>query len=185
MLRNYNSTVVLVARVEGDQQAALAALRREVQRLDPTLPIYDAKTLTEHMQIPLFPARMAAIVLGSFGILALALAGIGIYGVMSYVVAGRTREIGLRMALGADRRNVLRLIVRQGMTLAVVGLGIGLLLAFAAARLLTSFLYGVSPGDPATFMGVALLLASVAFVACYVPARRATRVDPMIALRYE
>jgi putative ABC transport system permease protein len=185
MLRTYISTVVVVARVEGDQQAALAALRREVQRLDPTLPIYDAKTLTEHMQIPLFPARMAAIVLGSFGILALALAGIGIYGVMSYVVAGRTREIGLRMALGADRRNVLRLIVRQGMTLAVVGLGIGLLLAFAAARLLTSFLYGVSPGDPATFMGVALLLASVAFIACYVPARRATRVDPMIALRYE
>jgi ABC-type antimicrobial peptide transport system permease subunit len=185
MLRSYNSTVVVVARVEGDPNTALAALRREVQTLDPTLPIYDAKTLTEHMQVPLFPARMAAIVLGSFGALALALAGIGIYGVMSYVVAGRTREIGLRMALGADRRSVLRLIVGQGMTLALIGLAVGLLVAFAAARLLTSQLYGVSPGDPLTFACVAALLAVVAFVACYVPARRATRVDPMIALRYE
>ncbi len=185
MLRTYSSTVVLVARVEGDPHAVLASLRGEVQRLDPSLPIYDAKTLTEHMQVPLFPARMAAVVLGSFGVLALALAAIGIYGVMSYVVAGRTREIGLRMALGADRASVLRLIVGQGMTLALVGLAVGLLFAFAAARLLTSLLYGVSPGDPLTFAAVAALLASVAFLACYVPARRATRVDPMIALRYE
>jgi predicted permease len=185
MLRNYNSTVVLVARVEGDPQGAVNALRREVQSLDPTMPVYDAKTLTEHMQIPLFPARMAAMVLGSFGVLALVLAGIGIYGVMSYVVAGRTREIGLRMALGADRRNVLCLIVGQGMTLALVGLGLGLIFAFAATRLLASLLYGVSPVDPITFAGVGLLLALVAFLACYIPARRATKVDPMIALRYE
>ncbi|HVG29687.1 MAG TPA: ABC transporter permease [Pyrinomonadaceae bacterium] len=185
LLRDYNSNVTLVARVEGDPQAALAALGRAVQSLDPTLPVYSPKTLTEHMSIPLFPARMAAIVLGSFGVLALVLAAIGIYGVMSYVVAGRTREIGLRMALGADRASVLRLIVGQGMTLAVVGLGVGLALAFAAARLLTSQLYGVSPSDPLTFAGVAALLAAVAFLACYLPARRATRVDPMIALRYE
>jgi predicted permease len=185
MLRTYNSTVVVVARVEADQRAALAALHREVQTLDPTLPIYDEKTLAEHMQIPLFPARMAAIVLGSFGVLALVLAAIGIYGVMSYVVAGRTREIGLRMALGADRASVLRLIVGQGMTLALVGLGVGVVVAFAASRLLTSLLYGVSPGDPLTFAFVALLLAAVALLACYVPARRATKVDPMIALRYE
>jgi predicted permease len=185
MQRNYTSTVVLVARVEGDPQGALGALRREVQRLDPTLPIYEAKTLTEHMQIPLFPARMAAIVLGSFGLLALVLAAIGIYGVMSYVVAGRTREIGLRMALGADRASVLRLIVGQGMTLAVIGLGVGVIVAFAATRLLTSLLYGVSPADPLTFAGVATLLATVALIACYIPARRATMVDPMIALRYE
>jgi predicted permease len=185
MLRTYDSTVALVARVDGDPQASLAALRREVQSLDPSMPIYDAKTLTQHMQIPLFPARMAAVVLGSFGALALALAAIGIYGVMSYVVAGRTREIGLRMALGANSASVLRLIVGQGMALAVAGLALGLLLAFAAARLLTSQLYGVSPADPLTFACVATLLALVAFAACYVPARRATRVDPMIALRHE
>jgi predicted permease len=185
LLREYNAGVTLVARVEGDSQSAIAALRREVQSLDPTLPIFSVKTLTEHMQIPLFPARMAAIVLGSFGVLALLLAGIGIYGVMSYVVAGRTREIGLRMALGADRGNVLRLIVGQGMTLALIGLVLGAIFAVVAARLLTSLLYGVSPNDPATFAAVALLLAAVAFLACYIPARRATRVDPMIALRYE
>jgi predicted permease len=185
LMRDYNSNVTLVARVEGDPRGALASLRDAVGSLDPTLPIYSPKTLTEHMNIPLFPARMAAMVLGSFGVLALLLAAIGIYGVMSYVVAGRTREIGLRMALGADRRSVLRLSVGQGMTLAVIGLGVGLALALAAARLLTSQLYGVSPTDPATFAGVVALLASVAFLACYLPARRATKVDPMIALRYE
>jgi predicted permease len=185
LMRDYNSSATLVARVEGDPLPTLAALGRAVQSLDPTLPVYSPKTLSEHMQIPLFPARMAAIVLGSFGALALVLAAIGIYGVMSYVVAGRTREIGLRMALGADRASVLRLIVGQGMTLALIGLGVGLVLAFAAARLLTSQLYGVSPTDPATFAGVVVLLSAVAFLACYVPARRATKVDPMIALRYE
>ncbi len=185
LLRDYNSTITLVARAGGDPQTTIAALRREVQSLDPSLPLYDVKTLTQHMQVPLFPARMAATVLGSFGLLALVLAAIGIYGVMSYIVAGRTREIGVRMALGANRRDVLRLIVGQGMTLAFIGLGVGLALAFAAARLLTSLLYGVSPSDPLTFIGVALLLAAVAALACYVPARRATKVDPMIALRYE
>jgi len=185
LLRDYSTNVTLVARVQGDPRAVLMALRREVQTLDPSLPLYNVETLTEHMSVPLFPARMAAIVLGSFGVLALVLAAIGIYGVMSYVVAGRTREIGVRMALGAERRDVLRLIVGQGMTLALIGLGIGLVIAFAAARLLTSLLYGVSPADPATFAGIALLLASVALVACYIPAQRATKVDPMVALRYE
>ncbi len=185
LLRDYNTSSTLVARAGGDPQTIIAALRREVQGLDASLPLYDVKTLTQHMNVPLFPARMAAIALGSFGVLALLLAAIGIYGVMSYVVAGRTREIGVRMALGAQPRDVLRLIVGQGMTLAFIGLGVGLALALAAARMLTSLLYGVSPNDPLTFAGVVLLLAAVAALACYVPARRATKVDPMIALRYE
>jgi ABC-type antimicrobial peptide transport system permease subunit len=137
------------------------------------------------MNIPLFPARMAANVLGSFGVLALVLAAIGIYGVMSYVVAGRTREIGLRMALGAQLRQVRHLILRQGMMLAGSGLILGLAVVFVLARFLTSMLYGVSPSDPVTFVGVSFLLAMVALLACYLPARRAARIDPMIAIREE
>jgi predicted permease len=185
LLRDYNTSTALVARISGDPQTAISALRKEVQSLDPGLPLYDVKTLTEHMQMPLFPARMAAVVLGSFGLMALVLAAIGIYGVMSYVVAGRIREIGVRMALGAQPWDVLRLIVGQGMTLALIGLAIGVVFAYLAARMLTSLLYGISASDPLTYTGVALLLAGVALLACYIPARRATRVDPMIALRYE
>jgi predicted permease len=185
LLRDYSSNATIVARTAGDPSAAVNALRKEVQGIDPALPLFAVKTLKEHMNMPLFPARMAAIVLGSFGVMALVLAAIGIYGVMSYVVAGRIREIGIRMALGASRRDVLKLIVGQGMTLAVIGLAAGLALAFLAARMLTTLLYGISASDPLTYFGVALLLAVVAFLACYIPARRATRVDPMIALRYE
>jgi predicted permease len=183
--RDYDTVVTLVARTEGDPRSMIAPLRKEFQEMDPTLPLYDIKTLTEHMKIPLFPARMAANVLGSFGVLALVLAAIGIYGVMSYVVAGRTREIGLRMALGAQLRHVRQLILGQGMILASIGLAIGLATVFILARFLTSMLYGVSPTDPITFITITFLLAAVALVACYIPARRATRVDPMVALREE
>ena len=184
-LRYFDSQLTLVARTEGDPRTVLAALRRAVQELDPTLPIYDAKTLTEHMNIPLFPAKMAAGVLAAFGVLALLLAAIGIYGVMSYVVVGRTREIGLRMALGAQTADVLRLILRQGMLLAALGAIIGLAIGLGGGRLLKTLLYGVSATDPVTFVAVTLLLGSVTLLACWLPAYRATRVDPMIALRTE
>ena len=185
ILRDYSTNATLVARTSGDPKAAIAALRSELERLDATLPLYNVQTLSDHMSVPLFPFRMAATVLGSFGILAIVLAAIGIYGVMSYVVAGRTREIGVRIALGAARRDVLLLIIKQGMTLAVIGLGIGLLIAFGAAQLLANLLFGISAVDPLTFAGVALLLALVAALACYIPARRATKVDPLVALHYE
>ncbi|MDP9099961.1 MAG: ABC transporter permease [Verrucomicrobiota bacterium] len=184
-LRDYNTSVALVVRTHGDSRAVLAAMQREMRSLDPTLPLYGVKTLTEHMKIPLFPARMAVGVLGSFGVLALVLAAVGIYGVMSYVVAGRTREIGLRMALGARTSNVRRLILRQGMTLAMIGSVIGLGIAVLATRFLKSVLYGVDAMDPTTFLGVTLLLAAVALLACWIPALRASRVDPMVALRSE
>jgi predicted permease len=186
LLRNYRAGVTLVARTAtATPESTIAVLRNELLRLDPTLPVYNVKTLAEHMSLPLFPFRIAAIVLGSFGVLAIILAAIGIYGVMSYVVAGRTREVGVRVALGASRSNVLFLIMRQGMSLALIGLVVGLVVGFAAAQLLVKVLFGVSPGDPLTFAGVSILLALVAGLACYLPARRATKVDPLEALRYE
>ncbi|MFN2623329.1 MAG: ABC transporter permease [Chthoniobacterales bacterium] len=183
--RDYSTAVSMVARTKGDPKTVLGAMQREMRNLDPTLPLYGMKTLKEHMKIPLFPAKMAAGALGSFGMLALILAAVGIYGVMSYVVAGRTREIGLRMALGARNGNVQRLILRQGMTLALIGSVIGLAIAFGATRLLKSVLYGVDAMDPTTFVGVTFLLGAVALFACWIPALRASRVDPMVALRAE
>jgi len=185
LFRDYNTSVALVARTTSDPNAAIAALRGELQALDSTLPTYEVKTLTEHLNVPLFPYRMAAVVLGSFGVLAVLLAAIGIYGVMSYVVAGRTREVGVRVALGARRADVLLLIMRQGMSLALIGLVAGLLVGFGAARLMVKLLFGVNPTDLITFAGVSLLLAAVAALACYLPARRAAKVDPLVALRYE
>ena len=184
-LRSPNGAGTLVVRTRDNPRATLTALRTEVQKLDPSLPLYGLKTLKEHMGTSLFPARMAAIALGSFGVLALLLAAVGIYGVMSHVVAGRTREIGLRMAIGAQRGDVRQLILRQGMLLAALGSVAGLIIAFGGAQLLKSLLYGVSPSDPLTFSLVSVLLLSVALFACWIPARRATRVDPMVALRAE
>lgn len=185
LYRDYSGAVTLVARTRGDPRQVLSALRAEVQKLDPSISVYASKTLKEHMGTSLFPARMAAIALGSFGILALILAAVGIYGVMSHVVAGRTREIGLRIALGAQLSDVQKLILKQGMILAAIGSLCGLLVAFGGARMMKSLLYGVSTSDPITFMCVALLLCGIALLACWIPARRASRVEPMIMLRAE
>ncbi len=177
--------LIMVVRTASEPQSAMAAIRREFQLLDATLPLYDVQTMVEHMALPLFPARVAATLLGSFGTLALALAAIGIFGVMSYAVTQRTREIGIRMALGAQALAIFKLVVGQGLKLTALGLAIGLAGAFAGTRLMSGLLYGVSALDVVTFAGVSALLAMVVLLACYIPARRATKVDPMIALRYD
>ncbi|HEU0186240.1 MAG TPA: FtsX-like permease family protein, partial [Blastocatellia bacterium] len=133
----------------------------------------------------LFPSRAMAIVSGLFGLLALLLAAVGVYGITAYMVGQRTREVGIRIALGADRRDILRLIVGQGVRVTFVGGGVGLGAALSLTRFLSGQLFGVSPFDPLTFVAVALLLTFVALIACYIPARRATKIDPMIALKYE
>jgi ABC-type antimicrobial peptide transport system permease subunit len=156
-----------------------------VSQLDSNLPLFDVKTQSEQIQGSLFQERLIARLSSFFGGLSLLLACIGLYGLLSYEVARRTREIGVRMALGARPGDVLRVIVRQGIALSVGGAALGILGALGVTRYLGSLLYGVRPDDPVTFGAVALLLAVVALAACYIPARRAMRVDPMVALRYE
>jgi predicted permease len=185
MIRNYDGDAALLVRATGDPQSLIGAIRREIRQLDPSLPVFDAKTMHQHMRLSLLPLRAGAWVAGSFALLALGLTGLGIYGVMGYVVSQRTRELGIRMALGAQARDVLLLVIWQGLTLALIGLALGLGGAFALTRLMTSVLVGVSATDEATFAGVTLLLAVVVLIACYIPARRATKVAPLIALRHE
>ena len=185
LLQVYSSTTILIARTASDPKTMIASVRSEVQRLDENLPIFDVKTMTEHMKLSLFPTRIAAAMLGGFGLLALTLAAIGIYGVMSYSVAQRTREVGIRMALGAQAGDVLKLVVKQGMILVSTGVVIGLGAAFLLTNLMSSLLFGIGPTDPLTFIVIPLILTGVTLGACFMPARRATRVDPMIALRHE
>jgi putative ABC transport system permease protein len=166
--------------------AAMAPLVREAMRsVDPDLPLGKLTTLTTLVDEAMTQPRFSMLLLGAFGALAVALASIGMYGVISYSVAQRTREIGIRMALGARRNDVFRMILAQGARLAGLGIAIGLLCSLAVTRTLARFLYGVQPTDPLTFLSVSLLLVAVALLACYLPARRATEVDPMIALRHE
>lgn len=185
MTQDYNSTGILTVRTEGNPESLLGAVRKEVQALDPNLPLFDVKTLTEHMRLALFAPKIAAMVLGVFGLVALLLSAIGIYGITSYTVAQRTHEIGIRLALGAQLSDVLKLVLSHGLKLTIIGAVLGLFGAFVATRAITSVLYGVSPTDPLTFVLVGGLLVGVALVACYVPSRRATKVDPLVALRNE
>ncbi|MFZ0641180.1 MAG: ABC transporter permease [Candidatus Acidiferrales bacterium] len=172
-------------RTRTNPTAMTAAIRSVVSQMDSNLPIFEVHTQTELIDQLLFQERMIAQLSGFFGVLALVLACIGLYGLLSYEVSRRTREIGIRMALGAQQRDVLRLVVGQGIALAIVGAAVGIGVALGVTRYLKSMLYNVHASDPATIISVAILLTLIALAACYIPARRATRVDPMVALRYE
>ena len=178
-------TVTVLAKHEGDPAALTAAIRRVLRANDPDMPLYEVRTMEEHMRRALWENRIYVSLMSVFAALALVIAGIGIYGVMAYNVAQRTQEIGIRMALGAARQDVLRLIVGQALRLTVLGVGIGLAGAYAVTRLMASVLVGVTPGDPPTFVGVTIILAFSSLLAAWLPAERATRVDPMVALRAE
>jgi predicted permease len=182
--QQYVPRVTIIARSTQGQRMA-ADLRKLLASLNSNLPIVRSQTLEDYAALTLIPQRIAAAVSGSLGIVGLLLAAIGIYGVTAYMVSSRTREIGIRVALGAQRGDVVRMVLRQGMMLAFTGMAIGLALAAGASRLLASLLFGVGPTDPLTFAGSAALFCVIGLIACYVPARRATAVDAMEALRYE
>jgi putative ABC transport system permease protein len=177
--------VSLVVRTSTDPAALAPAVRRAVQEVDPNQPVYNVNTMEQVLSDSVASQRLSMLLLSIFAAVAMTLAAVGIYGVMSYAVAQRTHEFGVRMALGAEGRDVLRMVVRQGMVLTLAGVGAGLLGALALTRVMSSLLFGVSATDPLTFVGVPLLLALVSLAACFIPARRATKVDPMVALRYE
>jgi putative ABC transport system permease protein len=177
--------MTFLARTADEPMALAAAIEKQVWSVDADAPVTDVKTMDQLVAEQVAQPKFQTLLLGAFGFLGLALAVVGIYGVISYAVTQRTREIGIRMALGAEPASVLRLIVGHGMLLAAVGIAIGAAGAFALTRYLASLLYEVRPGDPATFAAVAVGLGIVALAASYVPARRAMRVDPMVALRHE
>ena len=184
-LMNYRHQMNLLVRAGGDPKSLLASVREAVQTLDPRIPVFQVRTLTEQVRSASGQERSVAALTSLFGGLALLLAAIGIYGALAFFVSQGTSEIGLRMALGAKHRDVLRWVMREGLIMTLIGISIGLAGALAAAQVLSSLLYGIRPTDPITFAGVSLLLLGVAALACFIPARRATRVDPMVALRYQ
>ena len=175
----------LVVRTGGDPEAMTSAVRSAMQEIDWDLPLYDIKPVNEVISESVAPRRFNMLLLGIFAGLALVLAAVGIYGVISYSVSQRTREIGIRIALGASHESVLRLVVGQGMTLALIGVAIGVIASFFLTKFMATLLFGVSATDPLTFIGISVLLIGVSIVASFIPARRAMKVDPMVALRYE
>jgi ABC-type antimicrobial peptide transport system permease subunit len=185
VLQSYDPKMALIVRTTGEPGSVAPAVREQIRTLDPNLPITGIKTLQEQLDLSLFPSRVVAWTLGGFGVLALLLAALGIYGIVSYSVAQRTREIGVRVALGAKQKDVLRLVLGEGLFVIGVGLGVGLLLAAALTRVIAGFLFGIGATDPLTFAAVALVLGLIALAASFIPARRATKVDPWVALRYE
>ena len=188
LARSEAGTLRMFVRTTGDPGPMVAELRNAIRGLDATLPVYDARTLNEHMQVAVFAQKMAANLLGAMGVLALLLAAIGLYGVMAYAVSQRTQELGIRLALGASPGSLLSMIVGQGMRLTTIGLTIGLVVAFGAfgsIGAVRTLLPGISPLDPLTFVVVPIVLASIALLASWIPGRRAGKVDPLVALRYQ
>jgi predicted permease len=185
LAQRMSSPVTLVASYRGDVGGALRSLRDTVKGIDPNMPIFETKTMDQHMERAWLMPRLSAALAGPAGLLAALIAAIGLYGVMAYSVSRRTQEIGIRMAIGATPQSILRLTATQGLVLAGIGIVIGLVAALASSSLVSILLFGVTPTDPVVFIGVPLLLALVAGLACYIPARRALRVDPLVALRQE
>ncbi len=181
----YASNAALVARTKLGSAQALRLIQDAAKELDPSLPLYSTGTLVQRLDLPLFPARMAASALGAFGILALILAATGIYGVMAYAISRRTREIGIRMAIGASQNQVLAIVTRRALLLIGCGTVVGLAVALAAGRFLEQILYGVQPTDPVTLAIVTVMMLAIAALACWIPARRAIRINPVTALRQE
>jgi predicted permease len=179
------SSVAVVLRTEGDPGAIMDPVRRVVEQVDPGEIIYNVETMNEVISNSFAARRLSMILLGVFATLALALSCVGIYGVISYLVGERTHEIGIRMALGARHSDVLRLVLGQGAKMALIGVAIGVAFALALTRLMSNQIFGITAHDPLTFAGVALVLITVALAACYIPARRAMQVDPIVALHYE
>jgi putative ABC transport system permease protein len=178
-------TMQYAVRAKGDPAAIAGSVQQAVHAVDPELPVANFATLTTLVESSLTADRFAMLLLGAFGLLALLLASVGMYGVISYAVIQRTPEIGIRITLGARRAQILAMILRQGGRLVCVGVALGLIASFISTRMMANFLYGIQPTDPATFSVASLLLIAVALLACYVLARRAMHVDPIIALRYE
>ena len=183
--QDYAPGVALLVRAKGDPASLLGALRDQVQTLDRRMPLRGTGTVQQNIEAALWAPRMGAALLSIFGGLALLLAMIGVYGVMSYSVIQRSQEIGIRMALGAQAADVLLLVLKQGMALAAAGAALGVGLALLLGHVVSTLLFGVSGRDPLTLAGVSAALTIVALLACYIPARRAARVDPLVALRYE
>ena len=185
LFQAYRGQVIVHARVSGDPEAYAPAVERSVQELNADLPVYDVTTVKSSMRLGSIFERLAGTFAGAFGLLALVLAAVGIYGVIAYTTRQRTHEIAIRVAMGAQRGNVFRLVLGQGLLLTLAGLGLGITASVALTRYLRSVLFGITATDTTTYVAVALLLCLVSLFACYIPARRATKIDPMEALRHE